>query len=1141
MLLHVGADNIPHWEPQAVDQTGTVGLHTSMDAVDANTLFISYYDSANGDLKLAKTTDGGTSWATSIIESTGDVGQFSSLFALDANTVFVSYYDATAGNLNLRFAVSTNGGSSWTPSNVDTVGDVGQHTSIGAADANTIYISYYDVTNGDLKAAKSTDGGVSWTLYKVDPTNNRGQFTSLQVLDANTAYMSYYDVTGGDARFAKTTNGGSSWSNFAVTTSPNDVGRYTSIAAPTANTIFVSMYHVTNGDLRVNNSTDGGSTWAGTNVDTTGDVGLFTSIKFRDVNSIYATYYDATNGNLKMATTTNSGSSFTMQTLESTNDIGQYTSLAHLSVTEQFISYYDVTNGDLRFAKLSSPSLKLQYAARGSDNLCDTSFLGETYADVGPGAPVTFTDNPAPTDGSALTPNANDPTHGAYPSVNQTYEEANPFSIIDPIVSGRNGKWDFALTDSSSGSGTTFCLRAVKNDGTPLDTYSVIPQFTASTNLPPNLPTSLGQARGDNSVTISTGEWTTTASIRFSATVTDPDPGSSTRLCVEVRYLNGTLARRQCSGYTTSTSKSLTVPSGALTEGPYYWTAQAQDSAGASSSMQCFPDPSCNPTGERDFGIDLTSPSSSGAVVNDGTGSDINTQTSTSNYSANWSGFSDAVSGIARYEYQLKRDSDGLCWDAGPGAWGTCVWFSNGTSTTISLTKAGMLAVGESYTMSVRGVDFVDFVSLAVSSNGVTVIAAPPPPPPPPPVVLETPTIPPTTPPTIEPTPTESPLTTPLTPSVRETLTAVRETVQKAREALQASPVGKAVANVAPVAAPVATVTGTLVAIAQFLAQGPLYPSYLWTIVLEYLGLKRRRRSWGTVYNAETKDPLPMIVVQLVDRVSGQVVEQRVTDQQGRFGFLPKPGTYRIQANHPGYEFPSKIVPGKGDFRFSEVYHGEDISIKEGGTSLTVNIPLDPVGAEVPETARFVPKVSFRRASAAFLVITLLLQGFTVVMQPNMTNISLFGLYIIALILSRLMLHRRKPRNWAAVYDVETKEEVAGAEIYITEEGNPRFGSRRVTDDSGRAYLLLPPGRYHLFVNHPGYHFPIADDTPGYKGEVIVVTKENPLVHIDIPVKKEKHQPTSPLPAALVTPTNGSFPPPDVTPTPGQVGMAKVE
>ncbi|MEA3249762.1 MAG: hypothetical protein U9Q03_05420 [Patescibacteria group bacterium] len=132
----------------------------------------------------------------------------------------------------------------------------------------------------------------------------------------------------------------------------------------------------------------------------------------------------------------------------------------------------------------SGGSFKLQYAARSGT--CDTSFTGETYADVTGATAIAYNDNATPADGAALTGNANDPVHSGHTTVDQTYEEANNFINTSQVNIGEDGMWDFALTDSDGVSANTYCLRMVESDGTLLDTYSVIPEITTAA-APPTL------------------------------------------------------------------------------------------------------------------------------------------------------------------------------------------------------------------------------------------------------------------------------------------------------------------------------------------------------------------------------------------------------------------------------------------------------------------------------------------------------------------------------------------------------------------------------------------------------------------------------------------------------------------------------
>jgi hypothetical protein len=261
-------DNGNTWEPgniKTVDSIGYIGDFISM-AVDGLNIYISYHDFGNNDLKFIKSTDGGNTWDSAnkrTVDSAGFVGRYTSI-AVDGSNVYISYYDDIS--YDLKFARSTDGGDTWDPVNIKTVdstGEVGLFTSI-CVNGSNVYISYYDTTNNDLKFARSTDSGTTWdpaNIKTVDSTDRIGAYTSMAI-DGSNIYISYYDLTNNNLKFARSTDSGDTWNpgNIKTIYSTDHDGGHTSISVNGSN-IYISYYDFTNNDLIFTRSTDKGNTW----------------------------------------------------------------------------------------------------------------------------------------------------------------------------------------------------------------------------------------------------------------------------------------------------------------------------------------------------------------------------------------------------------------------------------------------------------------------------------------------------------------------------------------------------------------------------------------------------------------------------------------------------------------------------------------------------------------------------------------------------------------------------------------------------------------------------------------------------------------------------------------------------------------
>lgn len=157
----------------------------------------------------------------------------------------------------------------------------------------------------------------------------------------------------------------------------------------------------------------------------------------------------------------------------------------------------DITVGDLA---ASGESFRLEYSTQSGT--CDTGFTGESYSEITTSTPISYYDNASLTDGNNLTSSANDPTHGAHTTYNQTYEEGNDFTNSTQTISTPgDGMWDFSLYDNGASAGATYCIRVTKSDGTTISYSSIAEVTTAST--PPSISIADNQVFDYNTATTS--------------------------------------------------------------------------------------------------------------------------------------------------------------------------------------------------------------------------------------------------------------------------------------------------------------------------------------------------------------------------------------------------------------------------------------------------------------------------------------------------------------------------------------------------------------------------------------------------------------------------------------------------------------
>jgi hypothetical protein len=175
---------------------GSVGQSSMIIGADGLGL-VSYYDGLNQDLKVAHCSNVAcTSSSTTTIDSAGDVGLANSMVEGADGLGLISYLDWGA-NYDLKVAhCSDIACSVATPVTVDSVGQVGDTTSITIGADGLGIVSYQDDTNGDLKIAHCVNVAcTSVSALTVDAPGVVGEFSGITIGSDGLPLVSYEGIS----------------------------------------------------------------------------------------------------------------------------------------------------------------------------------------------------------------------------------------------------------------------------------------------------------------------------------------------------------------------------------------------------------------------------------------------------------------------------------------------------------------------------------------------------------------------------------------------------------------------------------------------------------------------------------------------------------------------------------------------------------------------------------------------------------------------------------------------------------------------------------------------------------------------------------------------------------------------------------
>lgn len=330
------------WIIETVDNMGEVGWYSTL-VIHKNTIYISYYDMENGNLRLASQRD--TEWHVEIIDESGDVGMYNCIVIDAEGIIHISYYDETNGNL--KYARKS--GGIWEYEIIDETGNTGLDTSIALDTNQQVHISYYDETEGALKHATKTDN--NWEVETIDDRGDIGCGSSIKIDANDIIHISYTDHDKGLLWYAKGTQ-----SNWEITCIDDNslVFGSTAISLDNLGNPHICYYDVPNPteDWSLKYAAKKEGKWLLETIDP--NLKYFwnewgCSIDVDNYNRVHVGYYAWQKWNINYALRTTTG--WNVEIVKSEGSVGGYASIAVDESGYPHLSFMDMNEFSLNYAK----------------------------------------------------------------------------------------------------------------------------------------------------------------------------------------------------------------------------------------------------------------------------------------------------------------------------------------------------------------------------------------------------------------------------------------------------------------------------------------------------------------------------------------------------------------------------------------------------------------------------------------------------------------------------------------------------------------------------------------------------------------------------------------------------------------------
>lgn len=231
---------------------------------------------------------------------------------------------------------------------------------------------------------------------------------------------------------------------------------------------------------------------------------------------------------------------------------------------------------------------------------------------------------------------------------------------------------------------------------------------------------------------------------------------------------------------------------------------------------------------------------------------------------------------------------------------------------------------------------------------------------------------------------------------------------------------------------------------------------------LSYLGLGflriRKRKPWGRVYNHLTGRPIEGAIVKVLDAKFKKVKETQITDSEGRFGFLVRPGEYYLKISRAGFTDKETQV----------------IKVLGAIQTLNIEIAMESLQAVLPSKSYNILRIVrfflnlLDRLSPWILALGSILSIITVLIAPSVLAYVVLGVYVLLIIL-KLVFHEVFFKSFGWVLDRVGEKPLPLAVVRLFDAKKNWLLGTRVTGEDGRFNFLIGPGDYYVTAVKESY------------------------------------------------------------------------